>query len=85
MSKSYTDLERENAELQQKNQYLQRAVQELKDSVENKKQQIHDRDMLLLAVQNRLKAQKHFWQRIKQNKDVPYLLDMIAKVWSKSK
>ena len=92
MYKSYTDLERENVKLQEENRDLQREVrylryviQELNDSMENKNEQIRDRDILLVAFRNRLEAKKHWWQRIKQDKYAPQLLDMIAKVWSKSK
>ena len=85
MSKSYADLDRENIELQKKIQELQHVIQELEYSVKNKQKQINDRDDLLIAFRNRLEGQKHFWQRIKQDKGAPYLLDMIAKVWSKSK
>lgn len=90
--KSYTDLERENVKLQEGNRdlqrkvlYLQHVIQELNDSIENKNKQIRDRDTLLVAFKNRLESKKHWWQRIKQDKYAPKLLDMIEKVWSKAK
>lgn len=92
MYKNYTELERENVELQEENRdlqrnvlYLQHVIQELNDSIENKNEQILDRDILLVAFRNRLEPKQHWWQRIKQDKYAPQLLDMIAKVWSKSK
>ncbi len=90
MSKSYADLERENAKLQEEKQELQRIVlylkhnnQELENTIESKKEQIRDRNIMLMAFKNRLK--KRWWQRVKKDPYAPSLIEQINAMFLESK